>query len=211
MALSSLLTPSSQGTNFADGQEVTGLLINLNGISFTGGALTSSAGTLINIDNNTGVATIDTTDTIDHWGSSLTVGPAKSNSSTVCLETVSDPTFGCAGTHKPIDLIIGSGPLGTAYANANSSITGRNPQIDGTGTFVITLSGVTATSSLADIVSGVSFEFGTSGNDFLTGTPGSPGTFSNNPVPEPSSLLLLGTGAIGIAGAIRRRIAVSRT
>ena len=181
VALSSLLTPSSQGAPFADGQEVTGLLITLAGTSFTGGGLTSSSGTLINI--NGGVATLDLADSIDHWGSSLTKG---STSSTVCLESVADNTFGCAPGGQPHDLIIGSGPLATAYSNAGPSISGKNPQIDGTGTFIITLGGVTSASSLAGIITGVSFEFGTDGNSFIPGV--SAGTFSFPPVPFRSPL-----------------------
>ena len=177
-----VILSSLQVNPTADGQELSGILITLGSAPTSNGGFTSETGNLINISGS-GVATADTIDTITHWGTGL-------SGSTVCLETVSSPG-GCAPGGKPIDLIIGSG----SFTNANPSITKRNPQIDGTGTFAITLNGVTSLTT----VTGVQFEFGTSGNTFFDGT------VSTSPVPEPSSLLLLGSGIISAAGLIRRR------
>jgi hypothetical protein len=85
----------------------------------------------------------------------------------------------------------------TAYTNANPSITGKDPQIQGTGVFIINLSGVTSSTN----VTGVSFETGTSGDDFSSVIHPDP-----SPVPEPSSLALLGTGLAGMAEMVRRRM-----
>ena len=55
---------------------------------------------------------------------------------------------------EPINLISGTA---ASYPPANPSITGRNPQIQGTGTFVLTTAGVLATTPINSVV----FSFGT--------------------------------------------------
>ena len=91
------------------------------------------------------------------------------------------------GRGSPVDLIIGSGP----YTNANPSITGRNPQIQNTGTFTLTLTGVPNPS-----VTGVTFGFGTGPDSHLTGTcTADCGTVTQHgSVPEPASWAMMLVG-----------------
>jgi hypothetical protein len=172
----------------AAGQEVSGIFITLSSTPTSSPILSSASGTLIDIAPG-GAVTPDG-GTIDHWGTSL-------SGATVCLETAGT----CAQSHTPVDLIIGPGP----YTNANPSITGRNPQIQDTGTFVLSLNGIDSNT----MVTGITFEFGTGPDSHITcsAVPGatpmcSPAVINT---PEPSPLALLGTGALGLAGVIRRR------
>jgi len=77
------------------------------------------------------------------------------------------------------------------YSNANSSITGRNPQLQNTATFDLLAHGLGPTSA----VTGVSFSFGSRPDFRLTG----------HKIPEPASLMLLGSGLIGLALHRRRK------
>jgi hypothetical protein len=98
------------------------------------------------------------------------------------------------GFAGPSHLIIGPGP----YTNANGSIDGNgphNPFLNGTATFIVDVTGVTAGTS----ITGAVFSFGTTeGANLVPGTPG------GSSVPEPASLGLLGLGLAGL-GLARRR------
>jgi len=98
------------------------------------------------------------------------------------------------GGGQPIDGIIGPANGSGVYSNANGSIAGNgphNPFLNQTGTFTITAAGVTTAST----ISAVDISFGT--------VPSGPGT---NNTPEPGTLVLFGSGLLGVAGIVRRRI-----
>ena len=72
-------------------------------------------------------------------------------------------TVECPGRGQPTDLIIGP-PGGATYSNANSSIAGNgphNPFVNQTGTFVVTVAGVTAATNITS----ATFSFGTTQGD----------------------------------------------
>jgi hypothetical protein len=106
---------------------------------------------------------------------------------TVCVVCA----FGVGPTVGPEQTIIGGTGTG-AYAAANGSIAGNdphNPFLVGTTTFTLVVPGVTVNSTFSNVV----VQFGTEA------TP--PG----GQVPEPASMVLLGTGLVSVAAGLRRR------
>jgi hypothetical protein len=170
VALTSLLN-----NPISDASEVSGIQITFAN-SFSGQSLTNSAGQLINISG--GSFTLDNTDSITHWG-------LVASGTTLSLQTVGGPVGG-----QPFDLIIGNGP----YTNANPSITGKNPQIQNTGTFTITGTGFTSD----ELITAVSFQLSTEKNSYQTGT------FTAS-VPEPSTWAMMILGFVGLGFMAYRR------
>ena len=99
------------------------------------------------------------------------------------------------GSNGPDETIIGGPDGNNMYGSANGSIAGNGPHnafLQEAGVFTITIPGLPSNAT----ISGVVFQFGTS-DDRVNGT--------GAPVPEPTSMLLLSTGLLGIAAGIRRR------
>jgi len=107
---------------------------------------------------------------------------------TVCVVCA----FGVSSPAGPDQTIIGGDGVGP-YTNANGSIAGNdphNPFLVGTVTFTLVVPGVTIDSTFSNVV----IQFGTEATPPQT-----------QEVPEPASMLLLGSGLVGAAAGFRRR------
>lgn len=107
---------------------------------------------------------------------------------TVTLETI--------GGGKPTEMITPFMANGGFFSNGNNGLQQFDPYTIGSATFTLAFTGITANTTINSAM----FSFGTGPDTFLPGTPGAP-----PPIPEPSSLVLLGTGIVMLAGLIRRR------
>ena len=95
-------------------------------------------------------------------------------------------------------MIIGPPDASGNYSNGNASVVNGHfsPYIDGTGTFVIADSSITATTTIP----GVTFDFGTGPDTFLPGVP----------VPAPrighGLFVLLAVGGVWFGGKLLERL-----
>ena len=160
------------------GQLISDLSFNVSNMSGSP-TLTASSGQELSVSSSN-VATVGNFVTTE-WS-------LQSSGSTLTLTALSP---------GPDNLIIGPGP----YTNANGSIAEHgptrphNPFLDGTVTFTLSVSGLTSVNQLSNVI----VSFGTTpGDDLSVGTP--------TPTPEPSSLILLGTGLLGLGAELRRRM-----
>lgn len=169
------------------GDVLSDIEIKLNGTSQGTASLTSQMGSLIDVPKAGPGTTVS---------GSPTAWTATTSGGQIVLTALS------GGITE--DMIIG--PPGTGYNNTNGSIGNFNPYINQTGTFVISDSVVTSSTTIA----GVTFGFGNGPDTSLRGVAcnaGSSGCVNDPPpaVPEPGALAVIGSALVGFGIARRRK------
>ncbi len=166
----------------SDGQNITGLELNINPAQITGVTLASSSADQIDVAGN-GSHKGDVTDlgtgSLSHWtaGTSL---------STLTLTTI--------GSGQATDGIIGAPNSSGDYSNAGGSLTSSTkwPFANQTATFVLDLSGSNISMSS---ITGVDIGFGTLGTNYILASQ----------TPEPGTFWLLGGSAVMVGLGSRRK------
>jgi len=153
---------------------------NLLPITVTG--ISAQTGRAITFSGTTTATDVGGTSAVDtlHWGLNATLG-------------VTELGFTGAG-NPPDEAILGPPTSGTTYTGANASIISTDshqPFVMQTATFTLTLSGNLPAGFC--ICPEVTFFFNTDGTPL-------------NGVPEPMSMMLFGTGLLGVGAAVRRRV-----
>jgi len=175
-------------TNTLDAQVIRSAGQALSDISFTlsnapGTLGTTSASGQLGDVSSTGVVTYVAGDPT-RWLGAGGQGGFSIIGNTITLETI--------GGGQPTQMIAPFIANGGTFGNVNQGFQNFNPYVIGPATFTLALTGVTAGTTVSDVI----FSFGTGPDTFVPGTP----------VPEPASLALIATGLVSFgAFQLRRR------